>query len=38
MVFPVFEVPGFQHVTDKPEKPVVVDFFRQYPEKDLAVK
>ena len=38
MVFPVFQVPGFQHVTDKPQEPLVVDFLRQYPEKDLVVK
>jgi hypothetical protein len=38
MIFPVFEVPGLQHVTDKPEEPLVLDFLRQYPEKDLMVK
>jgi hypothetical protein len=38
MVYPVFQVPGFQHVTDKPQEPLVVDFLRQYPEKDLVVK
>ena len=38
MIFPVFEVPGFQHVPYQPEEPVVVDFLRQYPEKDFVVK
>ena len=38
MVIPVFQVPGFEHVTDKPEEPLVVDFLRQYPEKDLMVE
>jgi len=36
-VFPVFEVPGFEHVTDQPEKPVIADLLRQYPEKDFVV-
>ncbi len=34
MVFPVFEVPGFEHVTDQPEKPLVTDSLREDPEKD----
>src|SRR5712671_5560709 len=38
MVVPFFQVPGFQHVTDKPQEPLVMDFLRQYPEKDLMVK
>jgi site-specific DNA recombinase len=38
MVLPVFQVPGLQHVTDKPQEPLVMDFLRQYPEKDLVVK
>ncbi len=38
MIFPVFEVPGFHHVTNKPQEPLVLDFLRQYPEKDLVVK
>ena len=38
IVFPVFQVPGFQHVPYQPEEPVVVDFLRQYPEKDFVVK
>jgi hypothetical protein len=25
MVFPVFQVPGFQHVTHKPQESVIVD-------------
>jgi hypothetical protein len=28
VVIPVFQVPGFEHVTDKPEEPLVVDFLR----------
>ena len=31
MVFPVLQVPGFEHVTDQPEKPLIVDFLRQDP-------
>ena len=38
MIVPVFQVPGFQHVTDKPQEPLVMDFLRQYSEKDLMVK
>jgi hypothetical protein len=38
VVFPVFQVPGLEHVTDKPEEPLVVDFLRQYPEKDLVAE
>jgi len=38
VVIPVFQVPGFEHVTDKPQEPLVVDFLRQYPEKDLVVE
>ena len=38
MVFPVFQVPGFEHVADQPEEPLVVDFLRQDPEKDLVVQ
>jgi hypothetical protein len=38
VIFPVFQVPGFQHVPYQPEEPVVVDFLRQYPEKDFMVK
>ena len=37
-IVPVFEVSGFQHVPYQPEKPVVLDFLRQYPEKDIVVK
>ncbi len=37
-IFPVFQVPGFQHVTDKPQETLVVDFLRQYPEKDLVIQ
>src|SRR5205823_1693979 len=37
-VFPVFQVPGFEHVSDKPEEPLVMDFLRQYHEKDLVIK
>jgi len=38
MVLPVFQVPGFQHVTDEPQETLVVDFLRQYPEKDLVIQ
>ena len=38
MIFPVFEVPGFQHVTYQPQEPLVMDFLRQDPEKDFVVK
>ena len=37
MIFPVFQVPGLQHVTDQPEKPVIADLLRQYPEQDIVV-
>ena len=37
MILPVFHVPGLEHVTYQPEKPVVEDFLRQYPEKDLMI-
>src|SRR5689334_11503539 len=37
-VFPVLQVPGFQHVTDKPQEPLVMDLLRQDPEKDLMVE
>ena len=36
-VSPVFQVPGFQHVTDQPEKPVIADLLRQDPHEDLMV-
>jgi hypothetical protein len=38
MVLPVFQVPGLEHVTDQPEKPVIADFLRQYPEKDIVAE
>jgi len=31
-------VPGPEHVADKPQEPLVVDFLRQYPEKDLMIQ
>src|SRR5260370_6964430 len=37
MEFPVFEVPGFEHVTDKPEKPLVTDPLREDSEKNLVI-
>ena len=37
-VFPVLQVPGFQHVTDKPQEPLVMDLLRQNPEKNLMVE
>ena len=38
MVFPVLQVPGFEHVTDQPEKPLIVDFLRQDPGHYLVVQ
>ena len=38
VVFPVFQVPGFEHVAGKPQEPLVVDLLRQYPEKDFVVE
>ena len=38
VVFPVFQVPGPEHVPHEPEEPLVMDFLRQYPEKDFLVK
>src|SRR3984893_13701804 len=38
MVLPVFQVPGLEHVTDQPEKPVIADLLRQYPEKDIVAE
>ena len=38
MVFPVFQVPGPEHIPDKPQEPLVMDFLRQYPEKDLMIQ
>ena len=38
MVFPVLQVPGFEHVTDQPEKPLIVDFLRQDPDHYLVVR
>ena len=37
-VFPVFQVPGPEHVAHEPEEPLVMDFLRQYPEKDFLVE
>jgi site-specific DNA recombinase len=31
VVFPVLQVPGFEHVADQPEKPLIVDVLRQDP-------
>ena len=38
MVLPVFQVPGLEHVTDQPEKPVITDLLRQYPEKNIVAE
>src|SRR5262250_3026882 len=38
MVLPVFQVPGLEHVTDQPEKPVIADLLRQYPQKDIVAE
>jgi len=37
MVDPVFKVPGSEHVTYKPEKPIVADLFRQYLQENLMI-
>ncbi len=37
-VFPVFQVPGLEHVAHQPEEAVVMDILRQYPEKDLVIQ
>ena len=37
VVLPVFHVPGREHVTNQPEKPVIVDLLCQDPQKDLVV-
>jgi hypothetical protein len=36
--FPVFQVPGFQHMPDQPQEPVVVDFLRQDRDHYLVVQ
>ena len=36
VVLPVFHVPVLEHVADQPEKPVVVDLFRQDLQEDLV--
>ena len=36
--FPVLKVPGFEHLFDEPEEPVVIDFLRQRREHDLVVE
>jgi len=38
IVCPFFEIPGLEHVGDKPQEPIVVDLFSQYPHHDLVVK
>src|SRR5260221_7510107 len=38
MVFPVLQVPGFQHAADEPQEPLVTDRFRQDRERDLMVE
>ena len=37
VVLPVFHIPGLEHVTDQPEKPVVEDLFRQDLQEDLVI-
>jgi len=37
-VFPVLQVPGFEHVTDQPEKPLIVDRLRQDLQQDLVIQ
>src|SRR5664280_2207553 len=38
VVFPVLQVPGFQHLFDEPQEPVVVDLLRQDPDHYFMVK
>src|SRR5260370_7605861 len=38
MVFPVLQVPGFEHVNDQPQKPVIVDLLRQDPDHDVMAQ
>src|SRR6266480_798489 len=38
MVFPVLQVPGFEHVTYQPEKPLIVDFLCQDPGHYLVIQ
>jgi hypothetical protein len=35
VVFPVFQVPGLEHVSDEPEESLVVDFLREYGQEDF---
>ena len=37
MILPFFEVPGLEHVTDKPEKPLVMYLPRQDREQDSMI-
>ncbi len=37
-VNPVFHVPGLEHVADKPQEPLIVDFLCQYSEKDFVAE
>jgi hypothetical protein len=38
VILPVLQVPGFQHVPDKPQEPLVVNLLRQYPEQDIVIQ
>jgi site-specific DNA recombinase len=38
VILPVLQVPGFEHVNDQPQKPVIVDLLRQDPDHDLMVQ
>ena len=37
VVFPVLQVPGFEHAPDQPEEPLVTDLLRQDPHQDLMI-
>ena len=38
VILPVFHVPGLEHVTYQPEKPVISDFLAKDPHEDLMVR
>jgi hypothetical protein len=38
MILPVLQEPGFQHIADKPQEPLVVDFLRQDPGHNIMIQ
>ena len=38
MVFPVFQIPGFQHVPDKPQEPAIANLLRQGRQHHLVIQ